>query len=89
MADFDSLVKFEESLSSHMRKLAKVDGHDCGSDEFNIFILTDSPIKVFEIAEDLRRLELPDSVPIAAYRELTGDSYVVLSPAGQTGFQII
>lgn len=89
MEDFDSLVRFETRLIKRMRTLAKVDGHDFGSDEVNIFILTDSPAESFEIAEDLRKFELPDYVPIAAYRELKGDRYIVLSPAGEREFRIL
>ncbi len=88
MADFDILVGFEDRLSIHVRMLAKVDGHDFGSDEFNIFILTDWPIRTFETSEDLRRSELPDYVPVVAYRELTGDKYTVLYPPGETEFHV-
>jgi len=89
VADFDKLVRFEELLSSHTGTLGKVDGHDFGSDEFNIFILTDTPEKIFEISEDLLRLELPTHVPIAAYRELIGEKYTVLFPPGQTAFRVV
>jgi hypothetical protein len=88
LADFENLVRLEESLSRHTRTLAEVDGHDFGSGEFNIFILTDCPEKIFEISEELRRSELPNHAPTAAYRELIGDSYTVLSPPGQTEFRV-
>jgi hypothetical protein len=88
MADFDALVSFEELLVNHVRSFAKVDGHDFGCDELNIFILTDYPVKTFELSEDLRRSALPDCIPVVAYRELLGEGYTVLWPPGQTEFSI-
>jgi hypothetical protein len=88
MGDFDSLVSFEEHLIDHLRAFAKADGHDFGCGQFNIFILTDYPVKAFEAAEDIRRTELPTYLPIVAYREWLGEEYIVLWPPGQTEFQI-
>jgi hypothetical protein len=88
IADFDSLVSFEGHLIDVLRAFAKVDGHDFGYGEFNIFILTDYPVKTFEAAEGLRRSELPTYTPIVAYRELLSEEYIVLWPPGQTEFEI-
>jgi hypothetical protein len=47
MADFDRLVALEDRLVEELDDLTAVDGHDFGSGEFNIFILTDDPAMVF------------------------------------------
>ena len=46
MEDFDRLVALEDKLIEEMDDVATVDGHDFGSGEFNIFILTDDPVTV-------------------------------------------
>ena len=89
IADWDNLVRFEEQLLNHIHETAFVDGHDSGCGEFNIFILTDQPVSAFEMSESLRRLNLPDSSPVAAYRELLGEEYILLWPPGQTHFNIM
>lgn len=88
MADFDALVSFEGRLLNHVRSIGKVDGHDFGCDEFNIFILTDYPVRVFEDSEALRKAALPDRIPVVAYRETLGEDYTVLWPPGQLEFDI-
>lgn len=88
ISDFDTLVAFEERLIQHLRPSATVDGHDFGCGEFNIFILTNDPVSSFERSEEVRRSELPDYVPVVAYRELSGEDYTVLSPPGDTEFRI-
>ena len=87
-SDFEDLVAFEKSLSHHLVRLAYVDGHDFGCGEFNLFLLTDDPLKTSEISELLRRSQLPGYVPVIAYREMLGEKYIVLSPAGYTDFRI-
>ena len=48
MEDFDQLNTFEEKLSIELDRLATIDGHDFGSGEFNIFVLTEDPKTTFE-----------------------------------------
>ena len=43
MDDFDQLVILEDKLIEELGSVATVDGHDFGSGEFNIFVLTDEP----------------------------------------------
>ena len=47
MEDFDRLVALEDRLIEELGEVATVDGHDFGSGEFNIFVLTDDPSTVF------------------------------------------
>ena len=49
LEDYDALVVLEESLSKHLANCADVDGHDAGSGEMNIFLLTDDPVQAFGI----------------------------------------
>ena len=54
--DFDHLIYFENTLYDRLsRRLGKVDGHDIGSGEMNIFIFTDKPEKAFEECRSLIR----------------------------------
>ena len=46
--DFDDLVRLEDQLGSVIPKGA-IDGHDLGSGEANIFILTDAPASVLDL----------------------------------------
>ncbi len=48
IADYDEMIALEDELIEKLGSSAKVDGHDCGSGEMNIFIHTDEPKKVFE-----------------------------------------
>jgi hypothetical protein len=88
MEEFDRLIAFETVLLNCLPPLAKIDGHDCGQGEFNIFVLTENPIEAFDVAELVRQRELPERKPVVAYRELLGEDYVVLSPVGYEGFTI-
>ena len=70
LADFDELVSLEEALEKNLSGIAEVDGHDLGAGEFNIFILTDDPVRAFRLTVptiEARNLIQPLR---AAYREL-------------------
>jgi len=89
MEDFDRLVTLEERLIEVLNEVATVDGHDFGSGEFNIFILTDDPTTVFGKAH---RIVISQGVPNAmrsAYREMDGDAYVILWPSSLTEFSVL
>jgi hypothetical protein len=78
--DFDELVALEERLNKGLDSIALVDGHDFGQSEFNIFILTDRPVTVFDKAhETIRGHELLQHMR-AAYRESDGENYEILWP---------
>jgi hypothetical protein len=86
--DFDRLVAFESALADELVGPDEVDGHDCGSGEFNIFILTNHPTETFDQAmKAVQRARLAQSVR-AAYRDITGDDYVILWPADLIEFRI-
>ena len=80
--DYDEMIALEDVLIETLGTSTKVDGHDCGSGEINIFIHTDEPEKTFKRIRDAvaKREILPNLV--AAYRELLGQEYTVLWPIG-------
>jgi hypothetical protein len=88
IADFDQFVAFEDSLIKYLPASNKVDGHDCGTDEFNIFILTDEPDQTLNAADKIRLSSSTVQRPIAAYRSVRGEDYVVLWPPEYKGFSI-
>ncbi|HLH96421.1 MAG TPA: hypothetical protein VKW08_15000 [Xanthobacteraceae bacterium] len=51
--DYDSMIEKERTLTSTLSKRHKVDGHDIGSDEANIFIATGDPERLCEEVKSL------------------------------------
>lgn len=82
--DYDEMIALEDDLIEKLGLSAKVDGHDCGSGEMNIFIHTDEPEKTFEaIRQVVTKQKLIEKL-VAAYRERTGEDYTVIWPIGFT-----
>jgi hypothetical protein len=86
--DFDQLVVLEEKLIQELGSAATVDGHDFGLSEFNIFILTDEPAMIFEKAHRVVRDQGLQHRMRAAFRELTGERYVILWPSTLAEFTV-
>lgn len=88
LADYDAMISLEDQLRKELGHSADVDGHDCGADETNIFIFTSDPKATFwRIRQLLQREGKMESVA-AAFREISGETYTVLWPEGQTEFRI-
>ena len=82
--DFDAMVSLEDEIQQIVEPIAEVDGHDVGSGETNIFILTADPVATFERAAPLlSNASLLDKVRVA-YRELRFDDFTVLWPTSST-----
>ncbi|WP_075795017.1 hypothetical protein [Massilia putida] len=82
--DFDSLVTLEDNLQRIVEPIAEVDGHDIGSGEMNVFVLTADPVATFERAKSLLSdASLLHKVGVA-YRELRSEKYIVLWPGSST-----
>lgn len=80
IADYGEMIALEDELIEKLGPSAKVDGHDCGSGEMNIFIYTDVPKKIFEtIRPVVAKRKLIGNL-VAAYRETTGEAYTVVWP---------
>jgi hypothetical protein len=87
--DFDRFVAIEDALISELGDFALVDGHDMGSGEFNIFILTDSPVGTFQRAQLLLQEMKPEGSMNVAYRDVDEEHYVVVWPPNLTAFSIV
>ena len=89
LSDYDAMLALEDELITELGDSADVDGHDAGSGEMNIFILTDDPVATFR--RSLPVLERTQALPkaTAAYRLVNGDKYTVVWPEGSTdGFKV-
>ena len=88
LGDYDSMVSLEDDLIEALTGTAEVDGHDVGSGETNIFIITPAPLPTFERAKAvLERSGLLGAVS-AAYRPLSGHTFTVLWPHHQKKFSV-
>lgn len=84
---YDKLIKIENILIEKLRGRAQIDGHDLGSGESNIFILTDDPKSTFNESKKI----LDDQSVVAfkaAFRETTGGEYNILWPPTLREFHI-
>lgn len=87
--DFDAMVSLEDEIQQIAEPIDEVDGHDVGSGEMNIFILTADPVAMFERAKPLlSAASLLDKVSVA-YRELRSDDFRVLWPTSSTGAFVV
>jgi len=78
------MVALEDRLIEELGLSAKVDGHDAGSGETNIFIFTSDPAATFRIVrKTLQREGCLESVT-AAHRPVDGEEYTVIWPEGST-----
>jgi hypothetical protein len=86
--DYDAMVELEEAIVHSLASLGRVDGHDAGSGEMNIFILTNHPRPVFDRIKQLPGMKdfMPDLK--VAYREVGKEDFTILYPAGLTYFAI-
>ena len=82
VADYDRLISLEETIRHGLGDSGFVDGHDFGSGEMNIFVLTDKPNPTFTkikplIAdwENLKKLRV-------GYRNSEEDEYTPIYPQG-------
>jgi hypothetical protein len=87
--DYDAMVELEEVIIGGLGDLGKVDGHDAGSGEMNIFIHTDNPRAAF--ARIQQHLGTRDFMPDlrVAFRTIGEDEYTILHPEGLTHFAIV
>jgi hypothetical protein len=85
--DFDELIVLEDLLIENLLATSEVDGHDFGSDEFNIFVLTNQPRESFREAEKIIEQHHPRQQLKAAYRELGKEEFVILWPPNLQEFK--
>jgi len=86
--DYDDMVELEGVIMEALAGVGDVDGHDAGSGEMNIFILTDEP----HLALDRIKLVLGtrDFMPDlkVAYRKIEGNQFTIIHPPDLTYFAI-
>ena len=81
---FDALISLEDKLQELIEPIGDVDGHDMGSGESNIFVLTADPTATFERAKPLlSKASLLDKVCVAC-REVHSDVFTVIWPERST-----
>jgi len=83
--DYDDLISIEDELLEVIRPPAAVDGHDFGSGEGNIFILTDNPGATFDNVLPVLKNLSRDRDATVAYRSIQGEEYTVIWPKGFKG----
>ena len=83
-SDFTVLAALEDEVEKLLGTAGTVDGHDLGSGEMNIFVLTDDPVGAFDRLKPLMAADLS-----AAYREVAGDEFTVLFPPGRKAFRVL
>ena len=83
LRDYDDLVALEQQLAAELGE-SEVDGHDMGSGEASIFIITSDAPKTFQqLLPVLQRVgRLPEVR--AAYRRTDEDHYQMLWPEGSS-----
>jgi len=88
VGDFDRLVEAEERIEALLGTLGRVDGHDAGSGEGNLFIFTDEPTLAFQKALPCLDEKSRD-LARAAYRDVDGDTFTILWPPGAKEFRVL
>jgi hypothetical protein len=88
MREYAELVCIEEHVTQALGDLGKIDGHDTGSGEMNLVIVTQKPIDALAALRGLA--EIPDAKPElkAAYRQVGTEDFEVLYPEGSFRFHI-
>jgi hypothetical protein len=80
LADLDEMVALEDRLIADLGNSAKVDGHDFGSGQANIFIFTSEPEMTFWRVRQRLQQEGKLGTVTAAHRPMNGDGYTVIWP---------
>ena len=88
LGDFDRMVEAEARIDALLLGLGRVDGHDAGSGEGNIFIFTDDPKLAFQKALPCLDERDRDTARVA-YRETAGEDFTILWPPGLKEFRVL
>ena len=88
MEDYDAIIAAEEMLREDLGNVGRVDGHDAGSGEMNIFIFTNHPKLCLQACQQIFGARNFKREMKVAFRKLDEDDYTVLYPPGATEFAI-
>jgi hypothetical protein len=86
-ATYDRMIEIEEILTAALTA-ERIDGHDIGAGEFNIFIHTNDPRRSFDLSKSLLDAHGLWVDARAAYRELTASQYQILWPPDLAEFKV-
>jgi len=86
--DYNTLIEIEGIINGGLGDLGKLDGHDMGTGEMNIFVRTDHPKLAFEKIKSL--LGTKDFIPDlkAAFRDVGKDNFTIIYPTDLDHFAI-
>lgn len=84
LPSYDAMIALEDELIEQLGDSADVDGHDCGSGETNIFILTTDPAATFQRVSLVLERSQHLSAVTAACRKLDDERYIVIWPEGSS-----
>lgn len=85
--DFDHLIEVEDELEERLPSASEVDGHDFGSGQMNIFILTNEPVEILEEIKTILIEKGNDlSMMKVAYRNIESESFTILWSEGLKEF---
>jgi hypothetical protein len=87
--DYDAMIALENLLIDKLPNGSKVDGHDGGSGQVNVFIHTDSPGNTFASIKDVLEEQDALSNVKAAYRVMGSSEYTILWPKNLTEFEVL
>jgi hypothetical protein len=86
--DHDARIATEDRLLEKMSCHSIVDGHDLGSREMNLFVVTDDPNAFFAQVKEILRAQVYGHVCSARYRKADGSRYTILWPKHLTQFDV-
>lgn len=87
--DYDALIELEDRLMESLPSDHSVDGHDAGSGEFNIFVITGEPVQAFGPLQQIVA-DMGLSMGLrAGYRALGETQFIPLWPTQLTSFRVI
>jgi len=86
--DYDTLLQMEQELLDNLPNDSNVDGHDMGTNEMNIFVLTNDPHKTFEATK-----EILDGSPLwpeirVAFRSVETSRFTIVWPGDLQNFTV-
>ena len=82
------MIEIENVLTKNLSVNSRVDGHDAGSGEMNIFVHTDDPVAAFnEVKSTLGSCDFWVDARVA-YREVAKSGFTILWPKDLKVFKI-
>ncbi len=87
--NIDQYIRLEDAIVANVGSSAIVDGHDIGSGEFNIFILTNKPDMTFGTVKVVAESMGVEQRMRIAYRHAEEEQFTVLWPADLDRFEIV